>query len=468
MSITIQQYAGQLNLANADLLWLVTSNSSSQPQYQFICSLQDGCGNTLTTIKQQPNPSSKGVFNLGRIAKQYIGYDTNMFNMGANSLFYKQTEAARYFKVAFGEEYGVSVSSSASIYNGITNATTGSPAQTGSTAYYYFINGVLDPNSGAWDWNTSSYYSPQPTPSTASFTKNVALTDASRTQYAQPADYLTVGLINGALNGSTSSAQDIYAIGYDVYYTGSLVFTGSEYNLGLGLSASYGGPRTSSAQLWSAVSTVQTCTNNSGSQSSGSFLIYSGIGPANLTANGGYDFATQPWDYYTVKFYAQEGANNINTNGIWDSFTIYKQDPTCGFNGVRFAWINDYGVWDYYNFTLANNKNTTTTRDIYYQNFVDYSTNTNSVGYNKARRGNNIYNLPVDEEYSVVSDWIDTTTADWLAQLFYSPNVYTQVGNEMIPIILTNTNFVAKSNPRAQKLFNYTVTYKLANPKRSR
>jgi len=128
MSIVIQQYPGQLNLANSDMLWEVTSISSSQPQYQYICALKDGCGNTLTTIKQQPNPSFKGVFNLGRIVKQYLNYDTGMFNMGADGLFYKETNVAKYFKVAFGEEFGTSTTSSLSVYNGITTATTGSPA----------------------------------------------------------------------------------------------------------------------------------------------------------------------------------------------------------------------------------------------------------------------------------------------------------------------------------------------------
>jgi hypothetical protein len=167
MSITIQQYAGQLNLANSDMLWEVTSNSSSMAQYQFITNLQDGCGNVLTSVKQQPNPSSKGVFNLGRITKQYLGFDTAQFTMGVDSLFYKNTNTAKFFKVAFGEQYGTSVSSSVVVYNGITNATSGSPAQTGSTPYYYLINCTIDPNSGAYNWNTSSFYSPQPTPSSS-------------------------------------------------------------------------------------------------------------------------------------------------------------------------------------------------------------------------------------------------------------------------------------------------------------
>ena len=73
--ITIQQAAAQLNLANSDMLWELTSVSSSAPQFQYVCALQNGCGTVLTTIKQQPNPSGKGVFNLGRIVTQYLEVD---------------------------------------------------------------------------------------------------------------------------------------------------------------------------------------------------------------------------------------------------------------------------------------------------------------------------------------------------------------------------------------------------------
>ena len=191
MSILITQAAAQLNLASSDMLWEVTSSFTGSAQYQYITAFQDGCGTTLTTIKQQPNPTGFGLFNLGRIIPQYLSYDTDHFDMGADSLFYKNTNTAKFFKVAFGEQYGTSVSSSVSVFNGIVNNVTGSPAQTGSTPYYYLINGIVDPNSGDWNWNTSSYYSPQPTPSSASFVKNVALTDAPRSQSANITDYLT-------------------------------------------------------------------------------------------------------------------------------------------------------------------------------------------------------------------------------------------------------------------------------------
>ena len=468
MSITIQQYPGQLNLANSDMLWEVTSPSSSQPQYQFITNVQDGCGTVLTSLKQQPNPSYKGVFNLGRITKQYLGFDTAQFNMGADSLFYKTTNTAKFFKIVFGEEYGTSTTSSVSVYNGITTATTGSPAYSGSTPYYYLINGTIDPNYGYWNWQTGSYYSPQTTPSAASFTKNVALTDASRTQSAHVTDYLTIAALNGALNASTTVAQDIYALDVAIYSGSTVVNSFTEYNYNSSGLNSFGGPRISNTQLWSAVSAVQTCTNQTGSQTSGSFLLNMGIGPQNITNRGGYDLSTQPWDYYKVALRPQQSAGVVNTSASWDSFIINKQDYSCGYVGIRFAWVNDYGTWDWFNFTLQANLNTNLDRGIYKQTFVPYNTSTNDVQYNIQRRGNNAYYTNINEQFTANSDWLTQEQADWLTKLFYSPSVYIQDGFNMVPIIITDNTFVTRTNPRTQKNFQYAVNYTLANNKRSR
>ena len=469
MSIQITQYSGRLNLASSDMLFEVTSSFTGSAQYQYISVLRDGGNTTLTTVKQQPNPSGFGVFNLGRLVPQYLSYDTNYFEIGADSIFHKNSQVAKFFKVAFGEEYGSSVSSSVNIYNGIVNNVTGSPAQTGSINYYYFVNGILDPNSGDWNWNTGSFYSPQTTPSSASFTKNVCLTDAPRTQSARIGDYLTISAINGNLTAGTTTAQDIYAIDYNVYYTGSLVFSSSEYNINSpGNEIEYGGPRTSSAQLWSTVATVQTSSNNVGSQTSGSLLINMGIGPANLTAIGNYNFDIQPWDYYEIILRPQRTANTINTNASWDKFTILKQEPACGYDGVRFAWINDYGTWDYFNFQLQSNKTTALQRGQFTGNFVQYNTPSSTVPYNKKRRGLNYYDINIDEIFTANSDFLTQSEADGLGSLFYSPNVFIQEGNTMLPIIILDTSFESKTNPRTQKNFQYTITYALANGKRSR
>ena len=464
--ITIQQAAGQLNLANSDLLWEVTSAQSSSAQFQYVCVLRDGCNNTLTTVKQQPNLSGKGVFNLGRIVKQYLDQDNYALDIGdTGSLFNKNTETAKFFKVAFGEEFGTSTTSSVTSYTGIGNAT-GSAAFTGSIPFYYFINGTLDPNYGSFNWNTSSYFRMESIPFTSSFSYNVALTDAPRSQTIQTTDYASISVLNGNLNQSTSSAQDIAYVEYNISIAGvtsSYVFD----NIDNTNNRFSGGPRTGSiSNPFPGI--IQTCSSSLRPfQTSGSLLLHVGVGPQNLIDNGNVPAITGSWDSYTVKFYPR-GASGPNTNATWDSFTFTRQDAYCGYPGVRFAFINDYGVWDYFNFTLQEDKSTSLDVGLYKRNFVNYSTTTNAVTYDKKRRGTDGYYTNITENFTVNSDWLTQADADWLETLFYSPDVYVQEGTEWLPIIITTTEFISRTNPRTQKNFQYVVNYTLANNKRSR
>lgn len=474
MSITIQQYAGQLNLANSDMLWEVTSNSSSAAQYQYVCALQDGCGSVLTTIKQQPNPSGKGVFNLGRIVKQYLEgdeYALEVMSGSVGSLFNKNTQTAKFFKVAFGEEYGTSTSSSVTSYTGV-GATTGSAAFTGSIPYYYILNGTLDPNYGSFNWDTSSFFKMLTTPSSASFNHSVALTDAPRSQSIQATDYASISVLNGNLTGNGTLAQDIAWVEYNVSTAGvtaSYLFDNTNSNNAV--ITNTGGPRTASYDAFSSTSTVAPCTNPpSGSQTSGSLLLHVGVGPQNLIDNGNVPAITGSWDFYTVKFYPQNAtqSNAPNLNGVWDTFTFTRQEASCGYPGVRFGWVNDYGCWDYFNFTLQNSNQVNLEFGTFKSNFVDYSTTSNSVSYNKKRRGTDGYYTNIADNFIATSDWLTQAEADWLTTLFYSPNVFIQEGTEWLPIIILDTQYVVKTNPRTQKNFNYAVSYTLANNKRSR
>ena len=78
MAITINQFPTSPNMANNNLLFNVSSNSSSAAQFQYICNLTySGSATVLQTIKQQPNPYSYGVFDLGQIISNYLESDNN-------------------------------------------------------------------------------------------------------------------------------------------------------------------------------------------------------------------------------------------------------------------------------------------------------------------------------------------------------------------------------------------------------
>ena len=139
MAITIQQEPTTPNQANGDLLYVVTSNNTNSPQFQFVMEVSDGT-DTLT-IKQQPNPSDKGVFNIGQITRDYVGVDTYFKTQQvATSTYSGQTISTVLY-----EETGSSVSSSVGYSSGI------------SGSQLYLTNGVNDYD--AFNFPSSSYYS---------------------------------------------------------------------------------------------------------------------------------------------------------------------------------------------------------------------------------------------------------------------------------------------------------------------
>ena len=237
MAITIRQEPTVPNMANANLLWEVTSNQVNQAQFQYVLDIyESGSATLLQRIKQQPNPSSKGVFDLGTILPTYLESD----NVWTAAPFSLSTECNKDFIIKFGEEYGTSPSSSVTLYDGAGSA--GDPNVTGS-AFYTITDGLVEPNSGDWNFASSTYYSGSTTPTggSANFTRSSALTNASLTQSIQDGEYETISLYNGNFDGSSTNAQDIYYVQVSVYNAaGSNIQNFGFFNT----TANNGGPRT--------------------------------------------------------------------------------------------------------------------------------------------------------------------------------------------------------------------------------
>ena len=450
MATSLQQYPTSPNMVNNNLVYEVTSNVTAQPQFQFVVDIKDESNTLIQRIKQQPNPSSKGVFDIGNILPSVLGPtdeawktttpQTNSFSGGD-------------FNIYFGEEYGTSTSSSVTLYTGVA-AITGSPAVTGS-GYTFLLDGFANPNDLIdWNWNSGSKYNEEDPVDDVTFTHQFGLTDFD-TNKVKAGDYGTISILRGNLNGLTSpfidSAQDVFAATYKQYdATGSLLDTDILYDTFTGL-------RTSSAQFWNEVYT---------SQSEATRLVHYPAGPQNLEDVGVPILADT--SYYTLTFNAQATDGLVNENGVWGEYRFNIDSGTCDFPGVRFAWKNKYGVWDYYNFTLAETTVSNVERQEYKEAFVDYSTTTNSVAYDKSSRGRNNYYNSITKQHTANSDYLTQVDADILSELFFSTDVYVQEGTAFLPVVINNTSITEKTNPRSQKLFRYEVQYQYANGERSR
>ena len=191
-------------------------------------------------------------------------------------------------------------------------------------------------------------------------------------------------------------------------------------------------------------------TNYSGS-SGGGFTPYQSI---NTSTQFNFTIPTQPTQVGPVINWIP----NVNQNG----------DKT------RFAFINQYGTWDYHTIYLPESKVT----KVKSREKVDLSqVNYGNVApvYDYSKRGTTQYYLQTEDTIEIDTNWLTTEEAEWLKELIESPSVFIQefVANELndvefIPIVIKNTNYISKTNPRGQKTFKYTIRYQFSNQRRSR
>ena len=451
MAIVINQQPTSPNMANADVIFSVSSTTSTQPQYQYVMDIyESGSASRLQRIKQQPNPYGFGVFNVGQILKSFLASD----DAWKTQKFATSSFANKDFVIKFGEEYGTSLSSSVLLYTGY--GPSGNPAKTGS-AFYTITNGLVDPYD-AVDFNfaSASYYTAESASVPNTFSYQHTLSNGPLTQSINDGDYATIAFYNGNMDDNGITAQDIFYVQVTWYNSaGSNIQNDDFYNT----TANGGGPRPNSGDLFTdgGIYDEQTASTR---------LLHIGVGPQNLEDAGISIPAT--WAYYKVVVTAQGDDGLENNDGVWANLQYNKSTGECAYNGVRFAWKNEFGVWDYYTFTLQSDSSFGIQRQAYEQTFVNYSTADSSVSYNKQRRGSKQFYNALNNVKTANSQWLSQTDADWLRELFFSANVYIQEGTEMLPVVINSANVVEKTNPRTQKNFQYTIEFSPANQLRPR
>ena len=445
MAIIERQNPTTPNLVESDLIYAVSSNNSSAPQFQFVAKIIDDDKNEVL-IKQQPTPegslpAAKAVFNISQIARDYMGTDTpwKTAKVSTNS-------SCNEFDIIFYEETGSSVSSSVGLTNGVSGSSV------------FLLDGVVEMNSGDWNWASGSYYTASlASASTDVFSLQHALTTSPLTQSIRDGEYATLSVINGNFDNSSTHAQDIYYIQFNVYNESGTNIQNLSY---VNTTANGGGPRALSTQTWDDSGVYN-------GQSTGERMIHIGVGPQNL--EDAVATLNQNWYTYKVSGYGQGDDGLENSSAIYFEKWFTKQTAECDYDGTRFAWLNELGGWDYYTFPFANGKSDAIERKTYKNSFVDYSSATTyTVGYDKSRRGTDVYAMNFDETRTAESGYLLQEEADWLRTLVESKNVYIQEGTDFLPVVIETANYDYKTNPRTQKMYRLSLSYKLANNRRSK
>lgn len=150
-----------------------------------------------------------------------------------------------------------------------------------------------------------------------------------------------------------------------------------------------------------------------------------------------------------------------STNFTSEKFRIYI-DRTCSqFTPVRLHWLNRFGAFDSFTFTLLSETSGTVERVNYSKQLGEW--NGTSYDYNLNDGRKRTASTMVTETLLINSDWIHQDVQNWLVQgLTYSPMVFMEVGTKLEPVQIQTNQFRLKQRFKdglIQEQFTLTRSY---------
>ena len=413
------------NVAYTRLGTMVASNDTAAPQYQYVMDVyESGSSEYIVRMVQTPNDITQSPFDIdwvifdpSRIFQGELDFDNNWKVTGSIA----PDQSVKTFELKIGEQYGTSPSSSITIY----------PNQASMSIEVF--PGVVNPTDNststvygnAWNFNTSSFVE----------SSNILSNNPEAT---------TIGAF------STIGPDTLILLGLEDYYTITLLDI----------------PQNSVARIFwvgpSGFVHIETIPANTKFNTIG-------IGPKNLIE---YNPA---WEAYfndpAVTYVSVIGVATSLISAPNFSYSIKGKanDIQCGDEITKFSFINKYGFWDYYNVYNPVRTTTALERKNYnkpqllprFSGFITPQYYGQYTGYEQ-------FYLRSTDTYSIDTDYITKETADWLEELLESPEVYLQEGSDFVPIVLTNSSYEHNNSTSRNKLFQYTIEWVYANPRRSR
>ena len=397
------------------------------------------------TFKTTPNNAAVGMYDFRPIIESFVSADnvapsTSKFkgvsysNIPVHTIdkYSLNENTVRYLKIRFKVE------------GATTSGGTVSVIDTEDSAQYTLFNGylkrtdILDLVTNDFGYDTTRFYL-NPKIVGGEIVGNW-LTNAPTTQYANLSDYGTLSMYSADL-AVVGVPTDLDRITI-TYYNDSGTSIGTEDIDNLDANGGF--------------TTYGTTTEKQ--------VMYFGCFPANLR-NWSSTFTalvvagTIQGGSYTI------GAINSSGNTLLDKITINLNCPTLkGYEPIRLAWLNQWGAWDYYTFTMKSAKTTSTKGSTYQQ--IEGTWNESVYQINGFKGGKKAFRVNATEKISMNTDFVSESESEWFEDLINSPEVYildgyqSQAANPALnqyatPVRLTTSNFTRKTVAN-DKLMQYT------------
>ena len=388
------------------------------------------------TFKTTPNNTGIGMFDLSSVVESFVKSD----NLAAPASQYKvstivsaniepkiplhiidkgsfNTNIIRYLAIKFKVEY-LDNDPSSSTYNQIIT-----DSSTANSDSFTIFNGYLKHTDKLDIVNSDFGYDISKFELTTYLDK--FLTNAPVTQYANMEDYGTVAWLDPSLNVNYIIFNFLNAAGVSI---------GSEtYYPSLNVSSNLRQE-----------------------------IVYLGCYPANLRNWSSVFQALVTADtvtHYTIRAYASSGATMTTT------YQININCPTLkGYVPIRLAWLNQWGVWDYYTFTQKSIRSLSTKGSTYTQQSGTW--NESSYRINGYKGGMKSFRVNATERIKINTNFVNEAESEWFEELINSPEVYILEGYQedgvnpllntyVTPVRLTTSSYIRKTVAN-DRLMQYT------------
>ena len=126
------------------------------------------------------------------------------------------------------------------------------------------------------------------------------------------------------------------------------------------------------------------------------------------------------------------------------------------------TWLNRLGVWDYFNFTKKNVRKVNSKRETYQQ--IKGSWNEATYKKHGYKGGRKTFSTNSKEVVTLQTDYITEEAAQWLEELFTSPEVFV-LQERSTDAVVTTSSYTRKTTAN-DKLKQYTVEIEMSHNKR--
>lgn len=420
MSVTIlSQPSVTLSADNA--LFVVSGSNFASGNYRYVA---DVSGTTLLSrLKCDKLPNNQGFFNVARVVETLVPITK------PSVTFYQNPRIASTYEVGFREEFGTPpvVASGQTTASGI----------------------VFQGYKRQWeDFISSGYYtlsadakilSKQPTKRKIRAGENDFVTILTHLDISAAKDWITYILFQNRTFSVTSGILDLQL---DAMFNLGLA---GIYSLTSGQTSdsrpgSFRNPLWTNADEFAFYDARATADGAVSDSNACAFEIFDSL----VDFDGGGTYKVE------IIYLHNDNTSYYSEGRTIETYAIQYEVETCErFAPQRLFFKNSLGGFDGYTFTMKNRKVGNMSKQTFGKNQNIYGT----------KVAETIYSGEFEETMTLNSDWL--IDANWMSELIYSPQVYLQIGNELVEAIVNTSTFQFHTRPQ-DKLQQLQVDVKIA------